>query len=142
MVDLPRLARKISRALGVEVVLTTDYEARTPTMYASVDDSAQSGEIFRKPLGPPSRREQNLHELHEDVYHARCREKHRRQGGRCAACGKPLGKYGEGDHIRGRAGARGGRDDNISNIQVVCPPFSGGCAFHHDKHSKSQRRTA
>jgi hypothetical protein len=142
MTDLDRLARKISRTLGVEVVLIPDYEARTPLITASVDDREQSGSSFAVPLGPPSKRADNLRRLHEAVYHSRCRAKHVLQGGRCAHCGKTLGDLGEGDHIRGRSGARGGRDDRIENIQVVCPPFSGGCSFHHDKHSKSQRRIA
>ena len=140
MSDLARLARKISRCLGVEVVLTTDYEAKTPLIVATVDDREQSGNTFRVALGPPSKREDNLRRTHELVYHSRAKEKHRQQGGKCAHCGKALGNLGECDHINPRG--RFGRDDQMPNLQIVCPPFSGGCDFHQLKHGQGQRRTA
>ena len=131
--NLERLARKISRALGVEVVLGDDNTA-------TVDDSAATGNKYRVPLGPPSRREQNLHRLHELIYHARAKVKYEMQGGLCAICKRQLNGRGETDHIKTRAK---GRDDRLENLQVLCAPFSGGCTYHHRKHGLSgQRRTA
>lgn len=140
MTDLPRLARKISKCLGVEVVLTTDYDAKTPTIYASVDDP-QTGNRYRVPLGPPSKREQNLHQLHEAVYKSRAIYKYGLQGGKCAHCGRDLREVFETDHIVTRAK---GRDDSVSNLQCLCHRLSrGGCDYHQRKHGLSgQRRTA
>lgn len=141
MADLERLARKISRCLGMEVVLTTDYETRIPTIIATVDDTGQSGQGFSMHLGPPSKREQNLKALHERVYHSRAKRKYEMQDGLCAHCQRPLRLVFETDHIITRAK---GRDDSISNLQCLCHRMTrGGCDYHLRKHGLTgQRRTA
>ena len=141
MSDLARLARKISRCLGVEVVLTTDYEAKTPLISATVDDREQSGLVISRHLGPPSKREGMLKMLHESIYHARAKRKYEMQEGLCAHCHRPLRLTFETDHIVTRAK---GRDDSITNLQCLCHRMTrGGCDYHQRKHGLSgQRRTA
>ncbi len=138
MSDLARLARKISRCLGVEVVLTTDYEAKTPLIVATVDDREQSGNTFRVALGPPSKREDNLRRVHSMIYLARGKQRFRQQKGLCGICGKPMkgSENTEIDHIETR-GAHG-RSDLMSNLRVV-----HGEPCHRQRHSAAlQRRTA
>ena len=139
--DLPRLARKISRCLGVEVVLTTDYDAKTPLIYGSVDDSAQSGLVITRYLGPPSKRELALKLIHESIYRGRAKRKYQLQSGLCAHCSRPLRAEFETDHIVTRAK---GRDDSLDNLQCLCHRMSrGGCDYHQRKHGLSgQRRSA
>lgn len=85
-------------------------------------------------LGPRSKLEQQVKALHEDIYRSHAREKHRMQGAKCAKCGKDLGLLGETNHIKHRG--RNGRDDRLSNLEVVCPPFSGGCSWHRQEHGE------
>ena len=125
---LERAIEKAERALGIRL--------HRYVLRVWAEDSELSFRRFIADIGPPSKYAQQVRALHEEIYHARAQEKHRLQGGLCAWCSRPLGNKGECDHIKPRA--RGGRSDVLSNIQIVCPPFSGGCDYHHRKHSKGK----
>lgn len=131
MIDLERKLRRVERCLGVPVVLRSNGDGDGSTMF--VNDRKQSGLQFSQKLGTESRWERNLIKLHEAVYHARAKKKHELQGGKCSRCGKDLGTLGECNHIVHRAH---GRDDSLSNLEIVCPPFSGGCDWHRKEHGQ------
>lgn len=124
-----RTVKKAEKALGIEITGGIGIGN-----IAAID--TEIGAYFERAIGPPSKYEQQVKSFHETIYHARAEEKHRQQGGRCAHCGKFLGSLGECDHIKSRA--RGGRDDRMSNLQIVCPA-GHGCTYHHDKHNKGRK---
>jgi hypothetical protein len=126
---IERMIRKVAKALRCDIHISEEGGVTIRTF-----DLELHGRMFVQYLGSPSNWERAIQHFHEHIYHERAKEKHRQQGGKCASCGKHLGNLGECDHINGRAGARGGRDDRLSNLQIVCPPFSGGCDFHQRKH--------
>lgn len=128
MLDISRAIRKVEKITGC--ALTVQCEDGDPT-WIEVHD-AETRRIFKQFLGPPSRQMASIKKLHEEIYHARAKEKHQLQGGMCAHCNKDLGNMGECDHIESRG--RHGRDDRLFNLQILCPPFSGGCDFHRKKH--------
>lgn len=142
MIDLPRRVRKVNRELGpaAEVKImysTSDKECKTPLSLICEDEETKKG--FNQPLGPQSQWEKNLKKIHEDVYHARAKEKYRLQGGKCSRCGRELRDKGECNHIVHRSK---GRDDRLFNLEIVCASMSNGCDFHQREHGLTgQRRT-
>ena len=127
-----RAIRYAAKALGVEIKIRWGPNGAEGL---TVDDPELDFH-FSRSIGPPSRYVAQIQTFHEHIYHERAREKHRQQGGLCAHCGRPLGGRGECDHIKSRA--RGQRDDRLSNLRIVCPPMTGGCSFHQDRHSKGK----
>lgn len=127
MSDLARVARKISRILGTEVVLSPDCTS------AVINDRQQSGEVFQRRLGSPSQREACLKRMHEDVYKTRGRVKFKEQKGLCALCGEPMSGTSntEIDHIKSRG--RSGRSDDIGNLRVV---HGGLLSCHRQRHGE------
>lgn len=129
---LRRALAKAEKALGLEIRVRMDGSSAC----LEANDDELRGRRFAAVLHPPSRFVDQAKAFHEEIYHARCQEKYRQQSGLCAHCKRPLRGRGETDHIKTRA--RGGRDDRLSNLQVVCHSLSGGCTFHQDKHSKGK----
>lgn len=135
MVDLSRRVRKVERELGVPV--TIHYlDSGTPCSLICRD--TELGDVrFTRYLQSPSLWERNLKAFHEDIYHARAKEKYRLQGGQCSRCKRPLRGSGECNHIVHRSK---GRDDRLSNLEIVCAAMSGGCDFHQREHGLIGRR--
>lgn len=133
MIDLHRRVRKVERELRCSIHI----ELLDGKPYSLlIEDPELAGMRFTASVGPPSQQDRNLRLLHEQVYRARAREKYRQQRGLCAHCSRELKGQGQCDHIRSR-GAHG-RSDTLSNLQILCAPFTGGCSFHEDKHTKGK----
>lgn len=129
-----RAIRKVLKCLGLALnAVDVGRDANGPCWLSIAD--AELGQIIGVKLGPPSKWLQQIKALHEEVYHARAKEKYRLQNGLCAECKRPLRGSGECDHIVARAR---GRDDRLKNLKIVCAALSGGCTYHHDRHSKGR----
>lgn len=125
--DIKRAIAKIERQTGCVITLQV-----CDTVVSVVDPELNCHFIMK--LGSPSQHESEMLELHKRIYSSRRREKYYQQDGKCAQCGSKLKGMGECDHIQSR-GAHG-RNDRLSNLQIVCAPFTGGCDYHHVKHTK------
>lgn len=138
MTDYPyKLEREVRRIEGVIACeISIRKERGTPTML-DTNDMELRGQRFTCELGPPSKYVQQAQALHSAIYRARRQEVYRRQHGLCAECSRPLRNQGECDHIKTRA--RGGRDDRLENMRILCSALSGGCSAHHDKHNKGRK---
>lgn len=146
--QLERRVRKVERELGVPVYLVCNFS--TPQYFSCCDNEIENalGKLpydgtfeywFIEPCGTRSRWERNLKAFHEKIYHARAKVKYRLQGGKCSRCGRNLNGSGECNHIVHRSK---GRDDRLSNLEIVCPSMSNGCDFHQREHGLTgQRKT-
>lgn len=130
-----RAVRKILKCLRLSLNAVDVLRDANGPYRLSINDSELS-KVFSVPLDAPSKWLQQIKALHEEIYHARAKEKYRLQNGLCAECKRPLRGSGECDHIIARAR---GRDDRLKNLKIVCAALSGGCTYHHDRHSKGQR---
>lgn len=140
VVDLDRKRRHVERITGATITVRP-YEGEQRWLFIEAIDPELGGRTLSRIAHTEPQAMRLLDEIHNDIYHSRARERHRLQGGKCAHCGKNLGRMGECDHIESR-GAHG-RNDRLSNLQILCPPFlSGGCDYHRSKHAGGQRRTA
>lgn len=137
MPDLSMKVRKVERATGCSIKVDKNEAGRILRLEAT---DAELGVTFIRGVQSPSRVLPELHGLHEDIYHARAKEKYRLQGGKCSRCGRNLNGSGECNHIVHRSK---GRDDRLSNLEIVCPALSNGCDFHQREHGLTgQRRSA
>jgi hypothetical protein len=129
--DLDRAVRRVERQTGALLEICHD-AAGIPYALAAVDPELE-GRLFARGLGTRSQWEKNLHALHSAIYAAKKERKYQDQGGLCAKCKKRLGQFGEANHIVHRSK---GRSDVLANIEIVCPPYSGGCNWHRQEHGE------
>ncbi len=115
MVDVAKLARKISRCLGGEVEIK--FTDTRPSGVAFYDKDLDIN--FFAPLATPSSWETAIKSFHEMIYRSRGRAIFKYQGGLCAICGAAMRGTDntEIDHIESR-GAHG-RNDRMENLRVV-----------------------
>lgn len=122
-VDIGAKCRGVSRALGLDVEhdpVLRIFRASDPVLERTFTSSYNN--LFQVEFA--------LDTLHEDIYHARGNEAHRRQKGQCCFCGKSIKAF-ETDHIESR-GAHG-RNDRLENLRTCCTGL-GGCGGHRIRH--------
>lgn len=131
---LEREVRRIEEVTGTEISIRKNHSV---PFGLDANDMELKGQRFTCQLGPPSKYVQQSQAFHSQIYKARRQEVYRRQRGLCAECSRPLRDRGECDHIKTRA--RGGRDDRLSNLRILCSAMAGGCSAHYDKHNKGRK---